>query len=133
LILKPVALSAQTKRARVIGATDQRTTSGPADSNSPHKKAEDMTAPTTSATPKITLDLRVPSRHDNADPALACTALAPKESDSVVLPFRQKRKAQSAMCLSGATWEYSRSRLALELGAAPSSESKRKWQQWAAE
>jgi len=35
-------------------------------SNSPRKKAEDMTAPTTSATPKITLDQRAPSRHDNA-------------------------------------------------------------------
>jgi hypothetical protein len=34
------------------GATDQRTTSGPADSNPPCKKSEDMTAPTTSAPPK---------------------------------------------------------------------------------
>jgi hypothetical protein len=33
---------------------------------SPRKKAEDMTAPTTSATPKITLDQRAPSRHDKA-------------------------------------------------------------------
>jgi hypothetical protein len=30
------------------------------------RQAEDMTAPTTSATPKIALDQRAPSRHDNA-------------------------------------------------------------------
>ena len=30
------------------------------------QKAEDMTAPTTSAIPKIALDQRAPSRHDNA-------------------------------------------------------------------
>jgi hypothetical protein len=33
---------------------------------SPQNKAEDMTAPTTSATPKIALDQRASSRHDNA-------------------------------------------------------------------
>src|ERR1700722_2705889 len=48
------------------GSTDQRTTSGPADSILRAKKAEDMTAPTTSATPKITLDQRATSRHDKA-------------------------------------------------------------------
>ena len=32
----------------------------------PHQQAEDMTAPTTSATRKIALDQRAPSRHDNA-------------------------------------------------------------------
>jgi hypothetical protein len=30
------------------------------------QKAEDMTAPTTCAVPKIALDQRAPSRHDNA-------------------------------------------------------------------
>jgi hypothetical protein len=40
------------KRADVIGATDQRTTSGPADPILPQKKAVDMTALATSATPK---------------------------------------------------------------------------------
>ncbi|MGC1575178.1 MAG: hypothetical protein WA813_03450, partial [Beijerinckiaceae bacterium] len=49
-------------RDRGNGSADNIRASG---LNSPHKKAEDMTAPTTSATPKITLDLRVPSRHDN--------------------------------------------------------------------
>ena len=39
------------KRANVIGAKDQRTTSGPAD-QVPHQQAEDMTAPTIIATPK---------------------------------------------------------------------------------
>jgi hypothetical protein len=35
-------------------------------SYSPRKKAEDMTEPTTRATPKITLDQRATSRHDSA-------------------------------------------------------------------
>jgi hypothetical protein len=39
-------------------------------SYSPQKKAEDMTAPTISATPKITLDQRAPSRHHNAERGL---------------------------------------------------------------
>ena len=34
------------KRANVIGARDQRTTSGPAGRQNPHRQAEDMTAPT---------------------------------------------------------------------------------------
>ena len=34
------------KRANVIGAMDQRTTSGPAGRQDPHRQAEDMTAPT---------------------------------------------------------------------------------------
>jgi hypothetical protein len=36
----------------MIGATDQRTTSGPVDTILHAKEAEDMTAPTISATPK---------------------------------------------------------------------------------
>ncbi len=48
------------KRANVIGATDQRTTSA-SGLHSPRKKAEDMTASTTRTVPKITLDERVPS------------------------------------------------------------------------
>jgi hypothetical protein len=66
VILKPVALSAQLKRAGVIGATDQRTTSGPAEPIPRATEAEDMTAPTISATPKEALDQRATSRHDNA-------------------------------------------------------------------
>ena len=56
------------KRAAVIRATDQRTTSGPSGLYSPQNKAEDMTPPTTSATPKIALDRRASSRHDKATP-----------------------------------------------------------------
>jgi hypothetical protein len=33
------------------------------------RKAEDMTAPTIRATPKIALDQRATSRHDNASPS----------------------------------------------------------------
>jgi hypothetical protein len=55
------------KRANVIGARDQRTTSGPAGRQNPHRQAEDMTAPTIKRTAaKKTLDQRAPSRHDNA-------------------------------------------------------------------
>jgi hypothetical protein len=57
------------KRAHVIGATDQRTTSGPADPIL-RAKAEDMTAPSTYAKLKKALDQRALSRHDNA---LACS------------------------------------------------------------
>jgi hypothetical protein len=64
LILKSAALSA-VKRAHVIGAKDQRTTSGPADPIL-RAKAEDMTAPTTYAKLKKALDQRALSRHDNA-------------------------------------------------------------------
>jgi hypothetical protein len=65
LVLKARGIVCAIKRAHVIGAKDQRTTSGPAGPN-PAQKAEDMTAPTTSATPKLTLDQRAASRHDNA-------------------------------------------------------------------
>src|ERR1700726_986449 len=39
------------KRANVIGAMDQRTTSGPAGRQDQHRQAEDMTAPTIKRTP----------------------------------------------------------------------------------
>ena len=52
------------ERANVIGANDQRTTSGPA--VYPHRQAGDMTVPTIIAPPQINLDQRAPSRHDNA-------------------------------------------------------------------
>ena len=65
MILKPVALSAQSSALHVMGATDQRTTSGPTDQIL-LAKAEYMTAPTISATPKKALDQRATSRHDNA-------------------------------------------------------------------
>jgi hypothetical protein len=55
------------KRANVIGARDQRTTSGPAGRQNPHRQAEDMTAPTIKRiAAKKTLDQRAPSRHDKA-------------------------------------------------------------------
>ena len=65
MIPKPVALSAQTARCldRGNGSADNIRASG---SYSPQKKAEDMTAPTTRATPKIALDQRAASRHDTA-------------------------------------------------------------------
>jgi len=40
------------KRANVIGAMDQRTTSGPAGRQDQHRQAEDMTAPTIIAPPQ---------------------------------------------------------------------------------
>ena len=67
MILKPKALSAAVKRARVMGATDRGADTIRAGGvYSPQNKAEDMTAPTTSATPKIALDQRASSRHDKA-------------------------------------------------------------------
>ena len=44
--LKARGIVCAVKRANVIGATDQRTTSGPAGRQDPHQQAEDMTAPT---------------------------------------------------------------------------------------
>jgi len=70
LILKPAVLSAQQARSRDggNGSADNIRASG---LNSPRKKAEDMTAPTISATPKIALDQRAPSRHDSVAPGAA--------------------------------------------------------------
>ena len=44
--LKARGIVCAIKRANVIGAKDQRTTSGPAGRQDPHRQAEDMTAPT---------------------------------------------------------------------------------------
>jgi hypothetical protein len=44
--LKARGIVCAVKRANVIGARDQRTTSGPAGRQDPHRQAEDMTAPT---------------------------------------------------------------------------------------
>jgi hypothetical protein len=46
LIPKPDLIACASKRATVMAATDQRTTSGPAGPLNPRTKAEDMTAPT---------------------------------------------------------------------------------------
>jgi hypothetical protein len=50
------------KRANVIGARDQRTTSGPAGRQDPHRQAEDTTAPAIIALQQN----NAPSRHDKA-------------------------------------------------------------------
>jgi len=44
--LKARGIVCAVKRANVIGARDQRTTSGPAGRQDPHRQEEDMTAPT---------------------------------------------------------------------------------------
>ena len=44
--LKARGIVCAVKRANVMGAKDQRTTSGPAGRQDPHRQAEDMTAPT---------------------------------------------------------------------------------------
>jgi hypothetical protein len=44
--LKARGIVCADKRANVIGARDQRTTSRPAGRQDPHRQAEDMTAPT---------------------------------------------------------------------------------------
>ena len=52
LDLKARGIVCAVKRANVIGASDQRTTSGPAGRQHPHRQAEDMTAPTIVAPPQ---------------------------------------------------------------------------------
>jgi hypothetical protein len=44
----------------------------------PSCEAEDMTAPTTRATPKIALDQRATSRHDNARPPYPAASPIPQ-------------------------------------------------------
>ena len=65
MILKPVALSARSARSRDRGQRISGQHQGRRILFSA-QKAEDMTAPTTSATPKIALDQRATSRHDTA-------------------------------------------------------------------
>ena len=71
----------------MIGATDQRTTSGPVDTILHAKEAEDMTAPTISATPKKPL---ISGRHPDMA-AFARTPVLPEATPVDPLP------AQSAV------------------------------------
>src|SRR5260370_14183859 len=82
------------KRVNVIwgnGSADNIRASG---LYSPRKKAEDMTAPTTSATPKIALDQRAPSRHDNAAGKQAPRGANPSSVDLRSTPSPARRPAR---------------------------------------